>query len=193
MSQIQFWNECFSYSDGMLFWKSRPRSHFATDAAFTRWNKLFAGEEIKTKARYKVLCVGNKQYLAHKVIYEMHFGEIPDGMMIDHINQNKLDNRIENLRLVSPQGNQRNRPMGKNNTSGIHGVRWNKKRRKWVPSISVSGKELYLGRYESLWDAICARKSAEHRYGFHENHGSRASHSAVRAIQPGHIGGRCSC
>ncbi|TKY80148.1 HNH endonuclease, partial [Pectobacterium polonicum] len=48
---------------------------------------------------------------------------------------------------------------------------WNKKRKKWTPSISVNGKEKYLGRYDSIWEAICARKSAENRYSFHENHG----------------------
>lgn len=104
----------------------------------------------------------------------MHNGTIPDGMQIDHINHNRLDNRLENLRLVCHNENSRNRSMNGNNTSKISGVHWDSRNNKWQARISVNGTRITLGHFSSLFDASCARKSAEKKFEYHNNHGRRA-------------------
>lgn len=64
---------------------------------------------------------GKSRY-AHRIVWEIHYGEIPDGMQIDHIDKNKRNNKISNLRLVTHKSNHQNMPMQKNNSSGITGV-----------------------------------------------------------------------
>lgn len=110
---------------------------------------------------------------AHRVIWEMHYGEIPEGMEIDHINHIRDDNRIENLRLVTRQENCKNVSMSKSNRSGVVGVSWCKRTSKWLASIRVDKREKFLGRHERKDDAISARKVAETEYKFHKNHGSK--------------------
>jgi hypothetical protein len=92
----------------------------------------------------------------------------PRGTHIDHINGDKTDNRRANLRIVSPQINQVNRKrLNRNNTSGVRGVSFRPRRsatRPWHAQISVAGKTLYLGLFESRELAIEARKAAEIRH-----------------------------
>ena len=107
----------------------------------------------------------------------MHNGPIPEGMQIDHIDQNKFNNRIENLRLVDGFDNHRNMPLLKNNTSGCCGVSMRKGLEKWRAFISVNGSFMELGYYDDWFEAVCARKSAENRFGFHENHGKHLKRS----------------
>lgn len=103
----------------------------------------------------------------------MHYGKIPEGMEIDHINHITDDNRIENLRLVTRKDNCKNVSMSKSNKSGVVGVSWCKRTCKWFASIRVDRKEKFLGRYDKIDDAAAARKAAELKYNFHKNHGSK--------------------
>lgn len=114
------------------------------------------------------LCVG--RYLAHRLAWFLYYGVEPIGQ-IDHINQNKTDNRIVNLRCVSNRENHRNMPIQKNNKSGLMGVHFSKLKRKWVSYIKVDGKRIHIGSFSGFFDACCARKSAEVKFGFHLNHG----------------------
>lgn len=91
----------------------------------------------------------------------MHYGDIPDGMEIDHINRIKDDNRIENLRVVTKRQNCCNLST---NTSGIPGVIWCKQQKKWRARIWVNGKNKHLGLFENIEDAKVARKKAEQTY-----------------------------
>lgn len=84
--------------------------------------------------------------------------------VVDHINGNKLDNRKCNLRICSQQQNTMNTCMHSNNTSGYKGVTWDKNRNKWIAQITVNYKNIHLGRYENIEDAIKARKEAEVKY-----------------------------
>lgn len=84
-----------------------------------------------------------------------------NGDIVDHINQNKLDNRLENLRITSNSMNAFNRKS--NNESGYNGVN-RKQGDKWYATITANGKQLYLGTFNNLQDAINARKKAEIQY-----------------------------
>ncbi|MBQ3023020.1 MAG: hypothetical protein IJD91_06880 [Clostridia bacterium] len=97
---------------------------------------------------------------------------------VDHIDhppkpENKIDNRKNNLRLVTPAQNQMNRHVSKSNTSGITGIAWSKERQKWEAYITLDYKKKNLGRFSNKEDAISARKAAEveyfgeHRYDAH--------------------------
>lgn len=82
----------------------------------------------------------------------------------DHHNQNKLDNRKQNLWQCTVEENNRNVPKGKNNTSGVIGVHYEKRRSKYVASICVNKKRIHLGYYDNKEDAIIARLKSEQKY-----------------------------
>lgn len=105
----------------------------------------------------------------NKVIIEkMHqliMGRAPKGLVIDHINGNKLDNRRCNLRFVTQQQNtfnsKRRTPLRRGvNPSRYKGVTWRNDRKKWQSRICVNGKRHYLGLFESEEDAACAYNEA---------------------------------
>lgn len=134
-------------------------------------SKLDAAREL-TNSGYLRTWFKGKRYFTHRLVYVMHCGEIPDGMEVDHINQLRTDNRIENLRLASRVDNSRNRTRHSNNISGTTGVHWSKDKGKWRAGIRVNGEYKSLGCFTDLEDAVAARKAAESAYGFHENHDS---------------------
>lgn len=84
--------------------------------------------------------------------------------IVDHINRNKLDNRLNNLRCVTASQNQVNKSIQKNNTSGITGVSWDKSRNKWHVMITVNHNHINLGRFDSLEEAREVRRKAEKIY-----------------------------
>lgn len=156
------WNDVFEYRDGDIYWKIRTSNRTKVGAKFgcvcKRWGYVVGRFRGKTTR-------------AHRVIWEMHNGQIPEGMEIDHINHIRDDNRIENLRLVSHSENMRNISRSKVNSSGITGVCWNSERGKWMAQMQVGNKHIYIGLYSDINEAVKARKQAEELYGFHENHG----------------------
>lgn len=85
-------------------------------------------------------------------------------MEVDHINRNKLDNRRENLRICSRLENVRNTGLRTNNSSGVIGVYYRERFKKWHASIRINGKAKSLGYYHDKKDAIAARKRAEIKY-----------------------------
>ena len=129
-----------------------------------------AGDRAGSKTHgYLEIAYNNRSYMVHRVIWLMIYGDWPE--QIDHINHDRSDNRIENLRSVTPLENKRNNTKQKNNGSGLSGVRWDATRGKWEAYIHVHKKKIFLGRYSSLLDAVCSRKAAENLYGFHPNNG----------------------
>lgn len=99
----EYFNCCLAYQpNGSLIWKQRPESHFSSVAQAKTWNARYAGKSAGCYSNgYRVVSVNKKLQLAHRVIWIMHFGSIPAGMEVDHINHVKSDNRITNLRLVT--------------------------------------------------------------------------------------------
>lgn len=125
---------------------------------------------------YVVVTLKGRQYLAHRLIWFLQFGYFP--AQLDHINGNRRDNRLINLREVSVAENNRNMCRRKDNASGCTGVDFERGVQKWRAQIAVRGKDICLGRFNDFADAVTARKAAERQYGFHENHGRPAKAAA---------------
>lgn len=102
----------------------------------------------------------NKIVYLHRIIMDIYDKKIK----VDHINHNPLDNRKCNLRLTTNQQNNMNKGLQSNNTSGVTGVVWDKSRNRWLASIKVNGKNIFLGRFTNFEDTVKARKEAEEKY-----------------------------
>lgn len=85
----------------------------------------------------------------------------PKNLYIDHINNDTLDNRKQNLRCVKNSTNLRNGKVRSNNSSGVNGVSFDKSRNKWSASIRANYKIFHLGRFNTIKEAEKARKKAE--------------------------------
>jgi hypothetical protein len=128
-----------------------------------------AGERSGPYTRIRLK--GTHHY-AHRLAFLYMQGALPtEG--VDHINGNKADNRWSNLRPATNTVNGRNMKKARNNTSGVTGVFLD--RGKWRAQIKIDGKNLQLGSYTEISDAISARKSAEKEHGFHPNHGRKTA------------------
>lgn len=107
---------------------------------------------------------GKKQSVRmHNVV----FGHIPHGYVVDHINGNSLDNRRSNLRLATYHQNNCNSKRPRNNKSGVKGVSWVERDKRWRASIGVKGKSVYLGYFVNIEDAALAYERAAKRYHGH--------------------------
>ena len=133
-------HEMFEYRDGSLY------------------RKISLG---RTKAGDKVGFVNDKGYVAvnidkqcialHRIVWMMQHGEMPT--LIDHIDGNRQNNKIENLRLADRFQNAHNKQMHSNNTSGVKGVYWHQKAKKWKAQVYCHHKKHDLGLFENLEDA----------------------------------------
>lgn len=179
MPDADFLRDILDYDPetGSFTWKVRSAKCFSylknPERAAKIFNSQFAGREAFTAIGdgYKRGAILNKSYSAHRIAWKIHHGEEPRGQ-IDHINHNRSDNRISNLREVSHQENHKNLPIRRTNSSGFPGVRWYEKPKRWRAFITSSGKTHYLGSFLEKNDAIRARVVAEKSFGFHKNHGA---------------------
>ncbi len=135
-----------------------------------------------TSQGYWRIGIDKTRYRGHLLAWLYMYGHMPKHPkeQIDHINQNRSDNRIVNIRLLSSdfcqtahEKNSRNYSQRSDNTSGCTGVCLCKESNKWHAKIYVNKKPKSLGRHENIADAIKARKEAEVEYGYHENHGNK--------------------
>lgn len=173
LTDYEYAHKRFSYdpNTGVLVWKESGPEFFESMASCRAFNSRFSGKESgtnSTSGHRNVLFRGKKRKV-HRVAWLMTYGYWPK--FIDHINGNPSDNRIENLRDVERSENHRNFPKRKDNRSGCPGVSWYKNRSAWLVRINHEGKEVNLGYYDDLDEAISVRKRAEIEYGYHENHG----------------------
>ena len=111
-------------------------------------------------AGYRQICIDRKKHLIHRLIWCYHYGETPD--QIDHINGERSDNRIENLRECTYSQNHGNKRMSRNNTSGYKGVFLDKRNGFWFVYVA----HRYIGRSRSIEEAAAMYdKAAKHHYG----------------------------
>lgn len=119
---------------------------------------------------YNCIRVNKRTYRAQRLAWLYIHGEHPKGV-IDHIDRNRLNNAISNLRDVPRSLNQKNSKRHRNNTSGYNGVRWHKALNKWHAQLQADYNKIHIGYFENLDDAIAARKAADLKYNFTHNHG----------------------
>ena len=166
---------------GILTWRARPLEMFSHEGRggqkknHSRWNTVFAGEiafSYMNVCGYWVGKIFGQQYSAHRVIWALVNKEWPEDQ-IDHINGDRSDNRYVNLRAVSRLENSQNQKIASDNSSGLLGVGLCSNKTKWFARIGIDKTSIHLGTFDNIFDAACARKSAENKYGYHPNHGRR--------------------
>lgn len=138
------YDEChkrFKYDNGKLIYR------------YTIHSKQKQGESPKKQPSnsYLMVTVNYKSYLVHRVIYLMHTGELPE--LLDHIDRDTYNNKIENLRPADKALNSWNRGLQANNSSGYRGVSWNVHAGKWHAYIKDKGKRLHIGLYDNVEEA----------------------------------------
>lgn len=177
-------------STGVLTWLPRTPDLFETskwtaEHSCKVWNSKYAGKEAFTYVSngYKTGSLFAVLYLAHRVVWAMSTGAWPVEE-VDHINGRRDDNRIVNLRAVSRQENMQNQKMRSTNTSGVMGVTWKSHCSRWAARIVISDKDIHLGYFHTLEEAAAARKAAERKFGFHENHGRPHIERATTGATP---------
>ena len=153
----------FEYRDGHLYWRVKPcrRDPAGMKAGFR-----------DLKRGYVVVTRNRKHYYAHQVVFLMHHGVIPPE--IDHINGDRADNRIENLRAVTRSQNQYNKDKCRNKTSGHRGVSWHKPTNKWAVRISLNNRNKSMGYYDDL--ELAAFIAEEARLKYYGQYAKEANH-----------------
>lgn len=142
---------------GYLVWKPRVDDRRG-------WNKRYAGRRAGSASAggYVELSIDGEAYLAHRIIWLMVHGEWPD--IIDHIDRDRLNNRLSNLRNVGDTENARNASMRSHNSSGATGVYWGRQNKKWIAQIVVNRKTIYLGGFDTVPAASAAYQAAKIKY-----------------------------
>lgn len=152
-------NFLFDYKDGELYWKFSLSS---------KSPKGCIAGSIKND-KYRRIAINKKPYLAHRLIFMMFHGYMPK--IVDHIDGNRINNRIENLREATHSQNQWNAGKNKNNTSGYKNVTWNTRKSKWLVNIRTHKKDIHIGYFDDIELADLVAQEARDKY-----HGQFANH-----------------
>jgi len=137
-------HELFYYRDGKLF-NNRYRSSCSKKDEEAGKNGY--------KDEYKKIGIRGHYYKTHRLVWIFHYGDIPAELQVDHINGNKFDNRIENLRVVTSQEN--------NFNSRAKGYYFEASRSKWAARIGINGEKKWLGRFNTETEARTAYLKAK--------------------------------
>ncbi len=137
----------FDYEDGKLYWKDKHEKEAGSVG----------------NRGYRCVCINYRKYMAHRLIWIMHGNDPVE--MLDHIDGDQLNNKIENLRAATNSQNQRNQKLRKDSTSGIKGVSWIKAHKRWAGQVWHKGT-LYRAGYFKDKDE-CAAAVRELRESLH--------------------------
>ncbi len=175
LPDLEYLRQALDYNPatGKFTWLTRPVEQFASAQAANSCNSRTAGKEAFTafaETHGYVGRIGGQQYVAHRIAFYMGTGQRPEGE-IDHINGDRRDNRLANLRSVSHAINARNRARNRNSKHPAHGVYHRGSR--WVAQIKVDGRPLTIGSFLTCEEAMAARVGAERVLDFHPNHGRK--------------------
>lgn len=111
---------------------------------------------------YIRISIDHVDYLAHRLAWIYVNGEIDDDLVIDHINGDRSDNRIENLRMVTGHQNANNRHSPLLSDRGLIGASFHKPSGRWVARIKIDNKDKYLGIFDTSEEAHQAYMTARH-------------------------------
>jgi len=158
--------ELLFYNNGKFIWRKSRGSRSAGEEAGSLTDK-----------GYIAIKIDGVKYKAHRLAWLYVHGKWPTGE-IDHIDQCKNNNSIENLRDISHKENMRNQLLRKTTSSGKTGVSYSMRDKKWRASIQVGKEYIHLYWGESFSAACIARKLAEDTYNFSNTHGRRRNERA---------------
>lgn len=149
----------YNQETGVFTWKKRNDKSFNAQYADKQAGRLDKKGYLSIDVKpIKTHC------LAHRLAWIYTYGINPTEL--DHINKNKSDNRIANLREIKHIDNARNYTLRKDSTSGVNGVCYHKRYNAWRARIKVDYKCIHLGMFQTLEEAVKARYEAEVKYGF---------------------------
>ena len=159
MNFIESVFEHLEYSDGKLYWKKSTS------------NRVNVGSEAGSyqTGGYMAVKLLGKRIPVHKIVYLLHHGYIPE--IVDHIDGNRSNNKIENLRICTKAENNINTSIRRHNTSGIKNVSWHKQTGKWRVIVRHKGKPNSFGLYADIELAELVAIEARNKL-----HGKFASH-----------------
>lgn len=166
-----YFKECFYFEEisGLLIWQNRPESHFNNKSRHKRFITMSAGKPAGTLNKhlgYLVTNINGITYLNHRIAWLIYYGEWPD--VIDHIDGNKTNNCLSNLRSGTQSLNTQNtKAARKHSQTGIKGVGFDKRKNCFVSAISVNRKKIHIGTFKSPQEAHKAYleyKRALHEY-----------------------------
>jgi hypothetical protein len=154
--------ELFEYKDGLLIRKTKPSI------------RSFVGQIVgfSDSEGYLRVSVDKRQYLLHRLVYLFHHAHVPE--FLDHVDGNRTNNKIENLRPATKYQNILNSKFRSDNTSGVKGVCWNTRKRKWFARIYIEKKSMCLGYYDDLELADLVVQEA--RVLFHKEFANHGKH-----------------
>lgn len=134
-----------------LIWRNRPREDFATDRGMKIFNTRDAGKTagcVNKTTGYRHIRINGRIYQTHRLIWIFHNGPVPEGLVIDHINNDPSDNCISNLRLATNSENLRNQRINNNNILGVKNVSIHAAGGYHV-QVMIDGKR--ISKYSKSW------------------------------------------
>lgn len=146
---------------GHFTWRTKPSKNIH---AGTRAGRV----DVSTGYRY--INIQGKRYAEHRLAWFYVHKQMPK-YLIDHINHDRADNRLENLRQVTVSENARNRTKNTHSRTQEVGIWYNKRTHKYIAQIRLHGRKVFQKAFDDIDDAIAARKQKAKELGFHENHG----------------------
>lgn len=152
----------YDYETGVLYWRWRVNNRVP--------KTLEAGTRMNPDG-YLYVKVHDRLYSVHRIVMPMCYGFYGEGLEIDHISHVRNDNHPVNLRFVTHGENMRNKSASSKNTSGVTGVYFSKAHKKYRAQIVVDGEFIHLGYFDTLEEAAEARRQADRKYKFNNNHG----------------------
>lgn len=163
----EFLEEVFRYDPGTgkIYWQTRPPEHFSLSRAWKRFNTQYAGREVGSLGcgDYLVMNLnvgGVPHHISlHHLVWKLHDRKFEPGKVLDHINRDRTDNRIENLRSVTRSENARNSTRRVTFSSGQRCIY--KKGSRWQVVVNHPDKRGSLGTFATVEEAVAARDAAE--------------------------------
>ena len=144
----------FEYRDGVLYWKERPKN--------SRKPKGDMEAGTQSGHGYKKVRINKKAFYVHQLVFLMQHGYIPD--LIDHIDGDPSNNKIDNLRQANKTENSYNSKMRVDNTSGHKSVVWHKGANKWMVQLQLEKKSKYFGVFDDFDFACLVADEARRLY-----------------------------